>query len=273
MSTVHSADPPPSIVDLARRLDVPLLRGTGQALRALSAVAGWRPAAPPVTAAGPPIDVDGLLRPGALAEFDSAAVLERFGVRFPRRVRCATPAAAAAAFAELGAPRVVVKVDGPAHKQRLGGVRLGVTDAEAVRVAAADLGGRVLVAEQVPAGVEALCGMARDPEYGPLLAVGLGGAVAEAAGLVAVALAPLDPAAARALVARAPVLPALASAAALDALADVVVAVSRLAVEQPAVREVDLNPVVLGPDGAVAVDALVVVDQPGDRLAGIPIAD
>ena len=260
VSTVHSADPPPSIVDLARRLDVPLLRGTGQALRALSAVAGWRPAVPTAPAVGPPVDVGGLLHPGALAEFDSAAVLERYGVRFPRRIRCGTPAEAAAAFASLGSRTVVVKVDGPAHKQQVGGVRLGLTDADAVVAAAADLGGRVLVAEQVPAGIEALCGMTRDPEYGPLLAVGVGGAVAEAAGLVAVALAPLDAAAARALVARAPVLSALAPPDALDALAGVLVAVSRLAVEHPDVREVDLNPVVLGPDGAVAVDALVVVD-------------
>jgi hypothetical protein len=101
--------------------------------------------------------------------------------------------------------------------------------------------------------------MSRDPEYGPLLAVGLGGAVAEAAGLVAVALAPLDLPAARALVARAPALPGLAGAVALEELARVLVAVGRLAVEQPRVSEIDLNPVVLSPAGAVAVDALLVV--------------
>jgi acetate---CoA ligase (ADP-forming) len=260
VSTVHSTDPPPSITEMARRLDVPLLRGTGQALRALSAVAGWRPAQPPAPPAGPPVDVDGLLESGAMPEFESATVLERFGVPFASRVRCFSPEDAAAAFDRLGVPRVVVKVDGPAHKQKLGGVRLGVASAAEAGAVAAELGGRVLVAEQVPGGIEALCGMSRDPEYGPLLAVGLGGAVAEAAGLVAVALAPLDLPAARALVARAPALPDLAGIAALEALARVLVAVARLAVEQPSVREVDLNPVVLGPTGVVAVDALLVVD-------------
>lgn len=260
ISTVHSADPPASIALLARVLDVPLLRGTGQALRALSAVAGWRPVIPPGPSDEPPIDVDGLLHTGAMPEYESAVVLERFGVPFAQRTRCGSPDEAAHAFDRIGAARVVVKVDGPAHKQKLGGVRLGVTSAAEASAVAAELGGQVLVAEQVPAGIEALCGMSRDPEYGPLLAVGLGGAVAEAAGLVVVALAPLDLPAARDLVARAPALPDMAGAVALEALARIVVAVSRLAIDQPRVREIDLNPVVLGPAGAVAVDALLVVD-------------
>jgi acetyltransferase len=208
--------------------------------------------------AAAPIDIDGALGSGPMAEFDSAAVLERFGVPFAARVRCASPDEAAAAVRRLAVPTVVVKVDGPAHKQKSGGVRLNVTSAEQARAVAAELGGRVLVAEQVPAGVEALCGMTRDPDYGPLLAVGLGGAVAEAAGMVAVALAPVDLPAARALVARVPVLTRLASRPALEALAGILVAVGRLAVEQPRVDEVDLNPVVLLPDRAIAVDALLV---------------
>ncbi len=260
VSTVHSTDPPESIASLAQRLDIPLLRGTGQALRALSAVAGWRPADPPAPASGPPVDVDGLLGTGAMPEYESTVVLERYGVPFAQRIRCASPDDAAHAFDRIGASRVVVKVDGPAHKQKLGGVRLGVTSAAETSAVAAELGGQVLVAEQVPAGIEALCGMSRDPEYGPLLAVGLGGAVAEAAGLVAVALAPLDLPAARDLVTRAPALPEMAGTVAMDALARILVAVSRLAIEQPRVREIDLNPVVLGPAGAVAVDALLVVD-------------
>jgi hypothetical protein len=75
-----------------------------------------------------------------------------------------------------------------------------------------------------------------------------------------VALAPLDLPAARDLVARAPALPDMAGLVALEAIARILVAVSRLAIEQPRVSEIDLNPVVLGPPGAVAVDALVVVD-------------
>ena len=260
VSTVHSADPPSPIAELARRLDVPLLRGTGQALRALSAVAGWRPSLPSASPKLPPVQLNDLLGTGAMPEYESAAVLERFGVPFAQRVRCATAKEAGAAYDQMGVPTVVVKTDGPAHKQKLGGVRLNVTSAAEAEAVAAELGGRVLVAEQVRNGVEALCGMTRDPEYGPLLAVGLGGAVAEAAGLVAVALAPLDLPAARALVERAPALAGSVSEAAMDALARILVAVGRLAFEQPSVREVDINPVVLLADGAVAVDALIVVD-------------
>src|SRR5438105_5069066 len=76
--------------------------------------------------------------------------------------------------------------------------------------AAERMGGRVLVARQVGAGVEAFCGLTRDPDFGPVLAVGLGGRAIEALGLAAVALAPLDDAGARALVAEAPGLAQLA---------------------------------------------------------------
>ena len=113
-----------------------------------------------------------------------------------------------------------MKVDGPAHKQAAGGVALGVTSAEEARAAAERMGGRVLVARQVGAGVEAFCGLTRDPDFGPVLAVGLGGRAVEALGLAAVALAPLGDAAARALVAEAPGLAQLASEDAAGALAE-----------------------------------------------------
>ena len=165
---------------------------------------------------------------------------------------------AAAAFERIGGP-VVVKVDGPAHKQATGGVALGIASADEAREAAERMGGRVLVARQVAAGVEAFCGMTRDPDYGPVLAVGLGGRAIEALGLAAVALAPLDDAEARALVAEAPGIAQLASPAAAAALAATLVALSRLALDRPEVDEIDVNPLILGADGAIAVDALVVV--------------
>ncbi len=121
------------------------------------------------------------------------------------------------------------------------------------------MGGRVLVARQVGAGVEAFCGLTRDPDFGPVLAVGLGGRAIEALGLAAVALAPLDDAGARALVAEAPGLAQLASDGAVTALAEALVALSRLARDRPEIDEVDINPLILGDDGATAVDALVVV--------------
>jgi acyl-CoA synthetase (NDP forming) len=258
VTSVHATDPPPAIAELARGRDVALLRGTREGLRAIAAVAHWsarpRRSAP---AGSAPVPRDAL-PPGALAEYDSSALLERYGVSFSPYVRCASPHEAASAFDLLAGP-VVVKLDGPAHKQREGGVALGISSAEEAREAAERMGGRVLVARQVPAGVEAFCGLTRDPDYGPVLAVGLGGRAIEALGLAAVALAPLDERDAHALVAEAPGLAQLASPAAAGALAATLVALSRLAADRPEVEEVDINPLILGDHGAIAVDALVVV--------------
>ena len=210
VTTVHATDPPPAIAELALRRDLALLRGTREGLAAIAAVARWdarrgrQADAAHVPLAGDPLSA------GALPEHDSCALLERYGVRFPERARCATPEDAAAAFEQLGGP-VVVKVDGPAHKQAAGGVALGVMSAAEAAGAAERMGGRVLVARQVRSGIEAFCGLTRDPDFGPVLAVGLGGRAIEALGLAAVALAPLDEAEARALVLEAPGLAQLAS--------------------------------------------------------------
>jgi len=258
VTSVHATDPPPAIAELARGRDVALLRGTREGLRAIASVARWceRPHLPAPVAHSP---MPGEPLPaGPLAEHDSCALLERYGLTFPARVRCASPHEAASAFDLLGGP-VVVKSDGPAHKQLAGGVALGISSAAEAREAAERMGGRVLVARQVPAGVEAFCGLTRDPDYGPVLAVGLGGRAIEALGLAAVALAPLERAAARELVAEAPGLAQVASPAAVDALAVALAALSRLAGDRPEVEEVDINPLILGGDGATAVDALVVV--------------
>jgi acetate---CoA ligase (ADP-forming) len=258
VTAVHATDPPPAIADMARARDIALLRGTREGLRAIAAIARWTARSGRAAADPHPPVAGGALPAGALPEHDSCALLERYGVEFPPRARCGSPEEAAEAFERLGGP-VVVKVDGPAHKQAAGGVALGIASADEARDAAARMGGRVLVARQVGAGVEAFCGMTRDPDYGPVLAVGLGGRAIEALGLAAVALAPLDLAAARALVAEAPGLALLASAGASDALAATLVALSRLARDRPEVDEVDVNPLILGTDGATAVDALVVV--------------
>ena len=120
------------------------------------------------------------------------------------------------------------------------------------------LGGKVLVASQAEGGAEAFCGMTRDPDFGPVLAVGPGGRAVEALGLAAVSVAPLGEDEARALVEEAPGLDPAPAAA--EALARTLVALSRLAVDHPRISEIDVNPLILGANGAVAVDALVVVE-------------
>ncbi len=200
-TTVHSADPPSRFQELARELDLPLLRGPRDAMRALAHVVGLRPWRPPPDGASGP-SVRDLLAPGALPEHESALALERYGVPLAPRRRAANPDEAATAAHELGMP-VVVKLDGPAHKSADGGVVLGLETPEAAAAAARRLGCPVLVAKQVAAGPEALCGMTRDPDFGPVLAVGRGGAAVERLDSVVLTLAPLDLDDARELVAEA----------------------------------------------------------------------
>jgi acetyltransferase len=178
VASVQSCDPTPSVAQLARERDVAMLRGSRNAMRALSAVAGWRPRHPPRGDGNAPLELADLLRSGALSEYESGQVLERYGIPVGARRRAGTPEDAARAAVELGFP-VVVKREGPAHKSRDGGVILGLADEASVSRAALRLGGSVLVAVQVPGVLEVFCGMTRDPDYGPDLAVGLCGTAVE----------------------------------------------------------------------------------------------
>jgi acetate---CoA ligase (ADP-forming) len=253
MTTVHSGDPPRRFQVLARELDVALLRGPRDAMLALSRVTSRRPPAANVAGTKSVPDVSDLLDgAGPQPEHESSLVLERFGVPFAPRLRATTPAAAAAAVEEIGAP-VVVKADGPAHKARAGGVVLGIETPEAAAAAAGRLGGSVLVARQAEPGAEVLCGMTRDRDFGPILAVGRGGVAVEELDDVVLSSAPLDAASAALLVAEAGIAdPHGVVALTLAALSD-------LALSHPDVESVEVNPVIVGSTDTVAVDALVVL--------------
>ena len=113
-------------------------------------------------------------------------------------------------------------------------------------------------------GVELIVGMRRDPSFGPVVMVGLGGVLAEVLDDVAVRLAPVptDEALAMLLELRgARILDGIRGRPAVDrhAVAEMIVALSRVAMARPDIVEVDLNPVIASPHGALAVDALVVV--------------
>ena len=258
VASVQPCDPTPAVAALARERDVALLRGARNAMRALAAVATWTPRHPPATRAAT-IDLSDLLRQGPLSEYESGAILERYGIPVAARRRAGTPEEAVNAAVQLGFP-VVVKRDGPAHKSRDGGVLVGLADAAAVHSAAMRLGGPVLVATQVPAGFEAYCGMTRDPDYGPVLAVGLGGSAVEQLPGSVLCVAPIEMTEARRLVSDAHVISRVASSAAIDAVARVLVQVGELAIDHPEVAAVDINPLVLNAHGAIAVDALLIVE-------------
>jgi acetyltransferase len=255
VTSVQTNDPPAEVARLAAERDVPLLRGSRNAMRALSAVAGWTPKHPSELAVPPRSDATPM-PPGALTEYASGVVLEQFGIAIAPRRRARNPEEAVAAAVELGFP-VVVKREGPAHKSRDGGVMLGLGDPDAVRRAAQRIGGPVLVAAQAPASLEAFCGMTRDPDYGAVLTVGLGGTAVEQLPGAVSCIAPVGLEQARRMVGDSPL---LVRAGMRDPLAHVLVALGELAFRHPEIGAVDINPVVLHEGAALALDALVVID-------------
>ncbi|HET9671772.1 MAG TPA: acetate--CoA ligase family protein, partial [Actinomycetota bacterium] len=110
-------------------------------------------------------------------------------------------------------------------------------------------------------------GVTHDPVFGPIVACGAGGTIAELMKDVAVRVAPVTDAAAEAMIRSLTTYPLLtgyrgAEPADVPALEDVVLRVSALASDHAAVREMDCNPVMVGPTRAVVVDARVRVDEP-----------
>ena len=192
-------------------------------------------------------------------------------------VRHADSADAAAAAAEsLGFP-VAIKAGAGAivHKTDVGGVALGLTDADAVRTAfdamstalGADLGG-VVVQPMVESGIETIVGVTEDPSFGPLVLFGMGGVGAELVRDTALRLVPLTDVDAAELVRSLRSSPLLfgyrgAPPADVTALEDLLLRVGMLADELPEVRELDCNPVVVRPDGVLAIDIKI-------RLARTP---
>jgi acyl-CoA synthetase (NDP forming) len=211
----------------------------------------------------------------AAGEADGAALaglLRDYGIAVARSRSAVSEAGALAAAAELGYP-VVLKTDEPgiAHKSDAGGVVLGLAGPAALAAAYQDLaerlGRRVLVCETIPAGPELALGLARDHELGPLLVVGAGGVLVELLADRAVALPPVGPEQARAVVGELRVAALLTGArgqpaADLDAVVAAITGLSQLAAELgDALEALDINPLICGPHGAVAVDALAIPRQ------------
>ena len=220
------------------------------------------PAPTPREAGGPALD----LPASPLTEPESLALLARFGVPCVPTTVC-TDADEAVAAAEAAGFPVVLKgvVPGVAHKSDQGLVRVGLRDAAAVRAAFAALGcPETVVQPMVTGALEAIAGIAQAEGVGPVLIAGLGGIHAEALRDVATWPLPVDRATLAAGLARASVGRILASPrwthpGATDALLDLLLALQDAALALgPRLQAIDLNPVILGAQGAVAVDALVV---------------
>ena len=195
-------------------------------------------------------------------------LLEAYGLPLvPERVATA-PDAAVEAARELGFP-VVLKTAAPgAHKTEQGGIALDLADEQAVLAAAERIGAPLLVQPFVRGGAELLAGAVQDPVFGPLVAFGPGGVLAELIGEAQFRLAPLTDLDAEELVRNGKAGRLVAGfrgtpAADEAVLVDLLLRLSLLADDLPEVVELDLNPVLALPDGCFAVDARVrVADRP-----------
>ena len=295
--SLTSGEPPPETKALLDTVGggAPLLRGALEAFRAIAEVARWeaRHAAriergpwrtgwgalardrtsygadpsPTRPAARPPV---------ALSERESLALVAGAGIAVVEAIPAPDAATAVAVARRLDrAVALKLDADGLTHKTDVGGVALGLHGDDAVYGAALTLfetarrrgltARGLLVEPMVPPGLELIVGLRRDPQFGPAVLVGLGGVLTVFLDDVAVRLAPLDLAAATAMLDElrgAPLLDGVRGRPGVDraALASMLVALGRLGMERPDILEVDLNPVIAASSGAIAVDALVVLE-------------
>jgi acetyl coenzyme A synthetase (ADP forming)-like protein len=198
---------------------------------------------------------------------DTRALLTAYGVPVVGERTAGSVEDALAAADALGYP-VVVKTAAPgAHKTDTGGIALDLAGEDAVRGAVERIGVPVIVQPMVRGGAELLAGIVQDPVFGPLVAFGPGGVYAELIGEAAFRIAPLTDVDADELVTSGKAGRLVggfrgAPAASTAALIDLVHRLARLGEEQPAVAELDLNPVLALPDRCVAVDARVRIRRP-----------
>ncbi len=223
----------------------------------------------------------------ALNESDSKKLLSAYGVPVAPERTAISPEEAASLAVETGFP-VVLKALGArlTHKTERGLVSLNLGSVDDVQGAALrmaqeagdDLEG-FLVQPMLPGRREFVAGMFHDSQFGPVIMFGLGGVFTEALRDAVFKLAPLSHAQAAHMLeqirSRALLGPFRGEAAAdRDALISALMGLSRLACDLPEAAEVDINPLLIGPDGGVtAVDALVVLGKPRQPGLGKPPVD
>ena len=264
-----SQDPDPRLTTFCRENNIALLRGARGALRALGALVHRTSPAPVVERT--PARIAAVTETVELTEDVAMEILGECGIQTPRQERVTSPAEAVAAAASFGGPIVIKAVaDGLLHKSDLGLVVTNAVGADAVQLAArevlcaastAGLSVELLVVEQITGSLDVVVGYKRDPQFGPTTIVGLGGVWAEMLDSVSVHVGALDLDGAHRLLAGSRVgrmmTEARGGALDVDAVARALVAVTDLGIAHPEVVAIDVNPIIVGRDRAVAVDAVI----------------
>jgi acetate---CoA ligase (ADP-forming) len=282
---------PASIITDARAAGIPFFRSPERALRALARLtiygrsverAGKRRTVVPIVP--PP-----LTECGVLTEHASKAYIAKLGIRVPTGMLVGNLPDAMEAAGKIGLP-VALKLQaaGLPHKSDAGAVLLGINDDMQLAQAWAklqEIGLRhpdlaidgILVEAMAPRGLEMIVGARRDPDWGPVTLVGLGGIWAEALNDVRVLPVDLDLDEISDEIGKlqgAPLLRGMRGEAARDvpALATIVQRIGALLATRPDIQVVDLNPVtVYGVgQGALALDALIVINAPDGRTTSAP---
>ncbi len=258
---------------------------TGRVLGAMQRYAAWL--ASPSDASSGPVNLDRLAaRIGldhgrvckTMGEAETRPILQAYGVPLVEARMARTVDEATAAAEDLGYP-VALKVVSPEilHKSDVGGIRLGLSNAEAVRkgflemysqIASSVPSARIegaLVERMAPKGVEVIVGMKRDPNFGPLIMFGMGGVTVELYGDVAFRIAPIG---------RKDALEMIHSIkgsrlltgfrdtppADVDALVDIILRMSQLSMDFPEIDEMEINPLRVFPagQGVLALDCRLI---------------
>ena len=213
-----------------------------------------------------------------LTEVEAKQMLEEAGVPVSPARLARTKDEAVAAAGQLGYP-AVLKIVSPqiTHKSDVGGVALGLTDAAGVaeafdRITAsakqhvpnATIDG-VAVQRMERQGTEVIVGVTKDPQFGPVLMFGLGGVLVEVLKDVAFRIIPIEERDARQIIQEIKGYPLLegyrgSEPADISKLQDLLMKVSSFVQQHPEVAELDLNPVFAYGDGAIAVDARIVIE-------------
>ncbi len=266
-------------VDAVRAAGVPTITGMAQGLKAIGLAARWRNGPGPVLDRGPAAgEAPPWAARASVHEVDAKRLLSEAGVPVTRGRLVAGPDDAAEAAGAIGYPVAMKAVgDRIPHRSEHGLVALGLADAGAVAAAwtalkrrleplgadAADAG--IAVQEMAPAGVEVIAGVARDPAFGLVLAVGPGGVLAELVDEARMACLPLRAGDIEALLSGGRLARLMAGfrgsgPADADALADALRSLARFALaHEPWIEGIDVNPLIVREDGegCVAADALI----------------
>ncbi|MFJ9413350.1 acetate--CoA ligase family protein [Streptomyces sp. NPDC101227] len=245
---------------------VPVFAATEDAARALKALTapgpGGAPGVRPLPPPEPPLRASGY--------HGVRTLLGAAGVPFPE-AREITDEAGLLAAADAFPGPYVLKALHLLHKSDAGGVALGLPDRSSLLAAFRDMHARLGAASysveamaDLSDGVELIVGVNRDPRFGPVAMVGLGGVLTEALHDVAFALAPVPAARAERLLAglrTAPLLRGVRGRPAVDvaAAAAVIERITTLAAAHPEIAELEVNPLLVRPDGALALDARAVL--------------